>query len=161
MSLERRKIFPKGTRRQFSGRRRATTVVKSHRQKLKKKLSFRSVVLYCDLLLFGGPILAAQCEEDRRRRRVRMKTAAGLVWSLLALALFYDCGCHAAGEGDGAGERRSGSGRKQRNRGASLSSFRSESNSRIPHPIDPLFTDQREIRLSLKVWLIFFFCQVV
>ena len=79
-----------------------------------------------------------------------MKTAPGLVWSLLALVLFMDAGCRASSEGDGGGERRNGPGRK-RNRGAPLSSFRSESNSRIQNPVDPLFTDQREIRLSLKV----------
>lgn len=65
-----------------------------------------------------------------------------IVWTLWAIVVFYGS-CQGVDEG----ERRAG---RKRNRGTG-SSFRTEqtspSNGRNL-PVDPLFTDQREIRLS-------------
>lgn len=79
-----------------------------------------------------------------------MRTA---VWSLWAIVFFYGC-CQAVDEG----ERRGG---RKRNRGTGASAFRPEQTSpsnhgrNLPMPDDPLFTDQREIRLSFpkeRLW---------
>lgn len=70
------------------------------------------------------------------------------------MLVFYDgMSCQANDEG----ERRGG---RKRNRGAgsgSVSAFRPDpSNRNLPLPVDPLFTDQREIRLTFsKVLLLF------
>lgn len=74
---------------------------------------------------------------------MNMRTA---VWSLWAIVFFYGS-CQAVDEG----ERRGG---RKRNRGTGASAFRPEQTSpsnhgrNLPMPDDPLFTDQREIRLS-------------
>lgn len=85
-----------------------------------------------------------------------MKTWTKIVWSLWAMVVFYDgLSCQAGDEGE-----RSRGGRK-RNRGTGsgsgpgVSAFRPDPSSRnLPLPVDPLFTDQREIRLTfMKVLL--------
>jgi len=88
-----------------------------------------------------------------------MKTRT-IVWALWAMAVFYGVvNCQAVDEG----ERRAG---RKRNRGGGsgsvgtsgpgVSAFRPEQSGDGRHlPVDPLFTDQREIRLSfMKVTLI-------
>lgn len=90
--------------------------------------------------------------QDTRSRRENMNIWA-IVWILWAMALFYGS-CQAGDEG----ERRGG---RKRNRGTGstspgVSAFRPDPSSRnLPLPVDPLFTDQREIRLTfMKVQFI-------
>lgn len=69
-----------------------------------------------------------------------------IVWSLWVMVVFYNSLSYAADD-----ERRGG---RKRNRGtgsSGISAFRPDPNNRnLPLPVDPLFTDQREIRLTFS-----------
>lgn len=82
-----------------------------------------------------------------------MKTK-GIVWSLWALFLFYGgYQTDADGVETSSEQRRASSGRKRSRTSGSVSSFRSDqqhSSGNIPMPVDPLFSDQREIRLTFS-----------
>jgi hypothetical protein len=92
-----------------------------------------------------------------------MKTRT-IVWTLWAMAVFYGVvNCQAVDEGERRPGRKrnrgSGSGSVGGGGGPGVSAFRPDQSGgdgrNLPLPVDPLFTDQREIRLSfMKVTLI-------
>lgn len=88
----------------------------------------------------SGPVRRASRGRQVKEAREEMNRR-GLI---LIFALVVLVAASLAADDDG--ERRSGSGRK-RSRGTSA--FRPDANARASNiPLDPLFTDQREIRLT-------------